>query len=505
MSAGRFPSPFFAVRRRPFSIVRRLTILVVAVSLLILCLNAYLFVRSTQPLNAQLASTLARSILLVRTALLQAPAGQRDAMAKALRFGGFMVHRAATAPSLTQAPAPFDPLPFLGPQPMREGPPMFGPPRPPGPWGEGGGRPRPEGGWRGPGPGPGPLREGPPPARLSWADQLRSKLDFHITMTWLHPAEPGPVLLRVGFVVDQDNWVIDLAGGGRPPIAPLLLALLLMVGVGLAAALVTVVGVRWITRPMARLADEVTERQRELRPIDQASPVAAELQPLVEAFNGLVGAVTAADATRQQLLAGLSHDLRTPLARLRLRMECMCPDDQLESMEHDFRALAHIVDQFLAYAQGEAEVAPGSPEPLGLLAQRIADSHGEGKVQVEIEDAAAGELLVPDIALHRVLSNLIDNAAAHGVPPIVLRIRSVARECQLLVLDGGQGIGAERFEEAQQPFVRLQPGRVGIGHCGLGLAIVAQIARRLHGRVFLHAFDGQQSGVGIALPFPAHA
>ncbi|KQP44176.1 HAMP domain-containing sensor histidine kinase [Pseudorhodoferax sp. Leaf274] len=484
--------------RRPFSIVRRLTILVVMVSLLILCLNAYLFVRATQPLNAQLASTLARSILLVRTALQQAPAGQRDAMAKALRFGGFMVHRAANAPPLTQAQPPFDPLPFLSQPSMRDGPPMFGPPRAPGPWVDGG-RPRPDG-WHGPG--PGPLREGPPPARLTWPEQLRSKLDFHITMTWLHPAEPGPALLRVGFVVDQDGWVIDLVGGGRPPIAPLLLALLLMVGVGLAAAVATVAGVRWITRPMARLADEVAARQRELRPIDHAQPVAAELRPLVEAFNGLVGAVTTADATRQQLLAGLSHDLRTPLARLRLRMECMCPDDQLESMEHDFQALAHIVDQFLAYAQGEADVAPGSPEPLGVLAQRIARSHGEGRVQVEIEDTAAGELQVPDIALHRVLTNLIDNAAAHGVAPVVLRIRSVARECQLLVLDCGQGISAERFEEAQQPFVRLQAGRVGIGHCGLGLAIVAQIARRLHGRVFLQAFDGKCSGVGVALPVP---
>lgn len=486
----------FAVTGRPFSIVRRLTILVVAVMVVMLCLNAYLFLRSSQPMAWQLAGTLARSIHVVRTALQQAPAAQRDALARALRFGGFPVHRATAAPPYTQAPPPFDPFPLLA-QPPRFGPPQFGPPRP-GMWPDRG--PAPDGRhW------PGPMHEGPAPAqRLDWAEQLRSKLDFPITLSWLHPAPPGPPLLRVRFSVDMEEWVIDMPGGGRPPMAPLLLALLLLVGVGVAAAAATVAGVRWITRPMAQLADEVAARQRELRPITQASPVAAELRPLVEAFNGLVGAVTAADATRQQLLAGLSHDLRTPLARLRLRMECMCPDDQLESMEHDFQALAHIVDQFLAYAQGEADVAPGSPEPLGALARRVAHSHGEGKVQVEIEDPAAGELLVPDIALHRVLSNLIDNAAAHGLAPIVLRIRSVARECQLLVLDSGPGIGAERFEEAQQPFVRLQAGRAGIGHCGLGLAIVAQIARRLHGRVFLHAFDGQQSGVGIALPFPTH-
>jgi two-component system osmolarity sensor histidine kinase EnvZ len=485
------------MRRRPFSIVRRLTILVVVVSLVMLCLNAYLVLRSTQPMAAQLAGTLARSILLVRTALQQAPPGQRDAMAKALRFGGLLVHRASAAPPYEQGQAPFDPLPWFSQQPPRGMPPMFGPPPPrPGMWPDGAALPREGRNW----PGPGHLREGPPPARLDWAEQLRSKLDFHITMTWLHPANPGPALLRVGFTVDQDAWVVDLAGGGRPPMAPLLLALLLMVGVGVAAAAATVAGVRWITRPMAQLAGEVAARQRELRPIAQTEPVAAELRPLVEAFNGLVGAVTSADATRQQLLAGLSHDLRTPLARLRLRMECMCPDDQLESMEHDFQALQHIVDQFLAYAQGEADVAPGSPEPLGVLARRVARSHGEGAVRVEIDDPAAGELLVPDIALHRVLSNLIDNASAHGKAPIVLRIRSVARECQLLVLDGGTGISAERFEEAQQPFVRLQPGRVGIGHCGLGLAIVAQIARRLHGRVFLHAFDGRCSGVGVALP-----
>lgn len=480
------------MRRRPFSIVRRLTILVVAVAVVMLCLNAYVFLRSTQPMAGQLASTLSRGILLVRTALQQAQPAQRDALAKALRFGGFLVHRGSAAPPYMHAPAPFEPFPLPALAASRGLPPMFGPPPPrPGMW-----------------PGPGERRmafhEGPPPERLDWAEQLRRQLDFPITLSWLHPAMPGPPLLRVRFTVDQDAWVIDLAGGGRPPLAPMALALALLLGVGLLAAVATVVGVRWITRPMARLADEVAARQRELRPIAHTRPVAAELRPLVEAFNGLVGAVTAADATRQQLLAGLSHDLRTPLARLRLRMECMCPEDQLDSMEQDFQALAHIVDQFLAYGQGEADVAPGSPEPLGVLAQRIARSHGEGVVQVVIEDAAAGELPVPDIALHRVLGNLLDNALAHGVAPVELRIRSVARECQLLVLDRGPGITAERFEEAQRPFVRLQPGRAGIGHCGLGLAIVAQITRRLHGRVFLHAFDGQCSGVGVALPYPAH-
>lgn len=475
---------------RSFSIVRRLTILIVAVSGVLLCLNAYLLLRTTQPMAQHQAGTLTRGISAIRTALEQAAPGRRDAMAGALRFSGFPVYRASSAPPYALAQPPFELPPLFGPS-VHGGLPFGRPPPPRSGIGSYGGPP------------PNVLRPplGVSPDRDAWAAQLRSKLDFDIDLSWRHTEMDAPPLLRVRFLVDGDAWVVDLAGGERPPLGPL--ALLLLVAVGLAAAVATIAGVRWITRPMERLAGEVAARQRELRPIRDMRPVATELRPLVDAFNGLVGSVAEADATRKQLLAGLSHDLRTPLARLRLRMECMCPEAQLESMEHDFQALQHIVDQFLAYSQGETDVALGAPEPLGVIAQRVAKSHAGG-VRVEIEDAAAAALLVPDLALHRMLTNLLDNALAHGAAPVVLRIRSSARQCELLVLDGGPGIAAARLDEALRPFVRLQASRPGVGHCGLGLAIVAQITRRLHGDVFLQPFDGQCSGVGVALPFPEH-
>lgn len=246
---------------RPFSIVQRLTILVVAVSLVMLCLNTYLFLRSTRPLVGELAGSLARSILVIRAALQQVPAGQRDALSKALRFGGFPVFRDAAAPAYDPALPPFDLLPLLGPAPPGSpaGPGM-GPPPPPWMWS---GRSAAPAGmaW----PSGTPALESPP-ERRDWAEQLRSRLDFPITLLWLRPAMPGPPLLRVRFFIDREDWVVDLPGGGRPPMGPLALALMLLAGAGLAAAVATVAGVRWVTRPMARLADQVAARQRELRP-----------------------------------------------------------------------------------------------------------------------------------------------------------------------------------------------------------------------------------------------
>ena len=107
---------------------------------------------------------------------------------------------------------------------------------------------------------------------------------------------------------------------------------------------------------------------------------------------------------------------------------------------------------------------------------------------------------VPDVSIQRAVSNLIDNALHYGRGPVEVELREVAGGAEVMVLDHGQGISSEHFERALMPFVRLGDAQASAGKCGLGLAIVAQIAAQVQGRVLHHPFDGRRGGIGLLLP-----
>lgn len=309
----------------------------------------------------------------------------------------------------------------------------------------------------------------------------------------------GPTL-QASFSLDGQRWVIDFPGGEEPGRTPLLLGLAALALVGLAAVLASAMGVRLVTRPLARIADEVADRQKHLRRITVRDDEGHELQQIVAAFNGLVHAVTLHAAARAQMLAGLSHDLRTPLARLRLRAECECAEKTAQAMDRDFDALARIIGQFLGFAQGAAEVSLGVDEPLAPLLRHAVQRYAGQGVRLSLDEAAAAGCAYPDMAITRILGNLIDNALVHGQAPVTVQVETTPQECRLWVRDGGRGIPAAALPQALQPFVKLGPPTDALGHCGLGLAIVAQICERLGGRVLHQGFDGSGSAVGVALP-----
>ncbi len=434
--------------RSSFSIVRRLTALVVAVSLLLLCLNAYLLFSVIQPLVDDRIASQAKEIDIVRTALQGVPVEHRSTLAEAFARAGMRVTKG-------EAAAAEDPQLH-----MRE------------------------------------------PFRM--LEHLRAKVGPGVRVTWEQGASPlQPPVLRAAFDIDLEHWIAEVPVGKPPSMGPVQSGLMALALVGLAAGIAIVMGVRLITRPMAMLASQVAERHNDLRLIDESQPVGIELQQVIRAFNGLVHATNRAKASRSHMLAGLSHDLRTPLARLRLRVECECAEQAGQKMERDFDALAHIIDQFLAYTQGEADLSLGTPEPLAGLVQHIVLDYGDQGVQVVISDPIAGNAPLPDLAVQRMLTNLIDNALAYGKAPIVVTVDGHDGACRLMVSDAGRGIPAGALKQALEPFVKLSNDTGKLGHCGLGLAIVAQIAGQLQGQVVQRAFDGRSSAVGVALPLPA--
>jgi len=111
---------------------------------------------------------------------------------------------------------------------------------------------------------------------------------------------------------------------------------------------------------------------------------------------------------------------------------------------------------------------------------------------------------LPDLAVLRMLSNLIDNAFAHGQGPVRLHVAIYPGHCALMVHDHGPGLSAEAFAAARQPFVQLSPSgqrERGRGHCGLGLAIVDQLAQQLGGALLHQQPEQGGSAIGVRLPF----
>jgi two-component system, OmpR family, osmolarity sensor histidine kinase EnvZ len=108
--------------------------------------------------------------------------------------------------------------------------------------------------------------------------------------------------------------------------------------------------------------------------------------------------------------------------------------------------------------------------------------------------------VLPRTFIDRLMTNLVDNALEHGEPPVEIRTARRGDEWLIEVRDHGPGIPAERIEDAMRPFVRLDPARSGDGHCGLGLAIVARLAREQNGRCEIGNADGGGLIVRIVLP-----
>jgi two-component system osmolarity sensor histidine kinase EnvZ len=439
------------LKRGTFSIVRRLTALTVVVGVLALIINGVLISLAVRPLFDDLNESLAGQVAAVRIALQASPASSRPQQARALSSMGLRVHLAVP-----------EPVPS------------------------------------------GPGNEQTAQTTDSFLERLRGILgpDVKLGLVYRDTSDAKPQLIA-RFLVDGEPWAIEFPEPHGSPHEPLWSLLTALLFAALLPLVAMVAGIRFITRPMARLAREVADRSDRLRPLDMSHAVGTELREVFLSFNGLVKAVTTANEARRNMLAGVSHDLRTPLARLRLRAEIECSSDTARALANDCDTLDRIISQFLDYAQGEAGVSIGEPEPLGELIRHIVSLYVDRGLSLEMADTDAAEVMFPDLAIWRIVTNLVDNALAHGRAPVRLIVEVGATECRLSVADAGAGIAVSDAENAFKPFVKLRSRRVAeeeLGHCGLGLAIVAQICAELGGRIFHRPFDGNDSAVGVVLP-----
>ncbi|MDR0673059.1 MAG: HAMP domain-containing protein [Zoogloeaceae bacterium] len=242
-----------------------------------------------------------------------------------------------------------------------------------------------------------------------------------------------------------------------------------------------------VTRPLRALADAARGlgEGRYPKPVREAG--VAELRQVAEAFNHMSEDLQRHANERAVVLAGLSHDLRTPLARLRLESELSIADETArEAAIADIEQMDAIIAQFLDYARGESDEAPVAADVNTLVREAAGrlGRHGESSAAPRLElGVLPSDTHVRPKALLRAIANLLDNARKYGAAPFAVETRRQDDEIVIDIADSGPGIPEADLERIKRPFTRLENARTNTTGTGLGLAIVERIAR-LHGGKF---------------------
>ncbi len=314
--------------------------------------------------------------------------------------------------------------------------------------------------------------------------------------------------------VDGENWFWASLPSGQGQVAvgfpsrrigthPVQ-ALMMTLGIGLTLAIVAAFWLaKRITRPLARMEVAVTQvglgEVPELLP--ESGPI--ELAALARRFNQMAMQVQELLASRTTMLAGISHDLRTPLARIRLALALLeerPAPSLIARIEMDVEAMDRLIGDVLNLARGLVSEVPEDIDVIDLLHQL--ERHEYAREVRVISPSLALHATVRPLALRRVLANLIDNALRYGDgQPVELVVEGGGEELRISVLDHGPGIPEEQLEWVFQPFHRVETSRSPVtGGTGLGLAIVRQLANANGWRVELRNREGGGVSASVAIP-----
>jgi signal transduction histidine kinase len=235
--------------------------------------------------------------------------------------------------------------------------------------------------------------------------------------------------------------------------------------------------VRLVTRPLAELAAAADELGPDLKAQTLAEDGPTEVAHAARAFNAMQRRIAGYMAERVEILAAISHDLQTPITRLRLRTDLMDNEDDRRKFRQDLDAMNELVREGVTYAR----TLHGATEPPcridadALFESMVADYEDAGQ-QVLLEGRIGAPIVTRPNALRRILTNLVDNALKFGTD-VRIRVQADAGRLVVAVLDNGPGIPPDQLEAVLQPFYRVENSRNrSTGGTGLGLAIAHQLS-----------------------------
>ncbi len=279
---------------------------------------------------------------------------------------------------------------------------------------------------------------------------------------------------------------------------PLFLSLL-----SLAIAVLAYVVARIASSPLQRLADAATELGQDLQrdPLPVTGP--QEVRRAAEAFNAMQQRLQRHIGERTQMLAAITHDLQTPLTRLRLRLENVADEPLRERLIADLAAMQALVREGLELARSAGSVEQRVVLDLDSLLQSVAGDAAEAGHPVEFEQGCGAVLRVCPLAMYRLFSNLVDNAVKYGHSA---SIRAQARDgqVQVCIRDHGPGLAADELEAVFTPFLRLETSRSReTGGVGLGLTIARTLAEKNGATLVLR--NHPDGGLEAVVTWPASA
>ncbi len=279
-------------------------------------------------------------------------------------------------------------------------------------------------------------------------------------------------------------------------------------------AIVTAVIFAWqVQRPVRELARAAREYRigRGVHRVAQAGP--HEVRELVSDFNDMVSELAESERERSVMLAGIAHDLRTPITRMQLRADLLATPKDRAAFLRETESMSRIVTQFLDFAR--ENVSDSAFVSVDAHCRRDYGAHAGDSADTgataAAEDADAGALvklalhagdgfMLPAVDLDRMLSNLIENALTYGEPPVEVSTKLADGRYVLRVRDHGAGVPEADLHRVQRPFVRLDAARGGDAHCGLGLAIVRRLVRHHDGA--MDVANDPRGGFVVTMSFP---
>jgi len=245
--------------------------------------------------------------------------------------------------------------------------------------------------------------------------------------------------------------------------------------------------VRLVTRPLAQLSAAADELGPDLKGQALAEDGPSEVAHAARAFNAMQQRIAGYMAERVEILAAISHDLQTPITRMRLRTDLMDNEHDREKFRQDLDAMNSLVREGVTYAR----TLHGATEPPlridadALLESMVADYEDVGQ-QVRLEGKAGAPIVSRPNALRRILMNLIDNALKFGTD-VRVQVHAEGGKLVVAVLDNGPGIPPDELEAVLKPFYRVESSRNrSTGGTGLGLAIAHQLAMAMGAELTLN-------------------
>lgn len=342
-----------------------------------------------------------------------------------------------------------------------------------------------------------------PPGRPGWGPGrgMGGMMYRHMTAAGLAP--PGRAAFLAQVQLGDGTWVTF---DHRLPEEiftwpwKLLASLAILLG---ATVLTALLAVRWLTRPLTTLATAADELGRDMQrqPLPEDGP--AEVVRAARAFNRMQQRLVRFIGDRSRVLAAVSHDLKTPITRLRLRTELLADEALQEKYRGDLDEMEAMVRDTLDFMRGTDTAEATRPVDINALVETLqADAEAAGAT-VAVRGSAAAPYPGRPLALKRCLGNLLENGRKYGGAVEVV-LEEAGTDLSVSVLDRGPGIPEAELERVFDPFYRLEGSRSrSTGGSGLGLGIARNIARAHGGELTLRNRPGGGLEARLTLPRPA--